>query len=143
VARNALQVIRAALNRFFWGEGHVAARRSPARVASPHRSTENNDRPPKVSISYLEIYNEVGYDLLDPAREVAALEHMPQVFFQEDEEGRLHLRNLSAHRAATEEDALNLVGWAFQLLGSNFRALQLFPAWTGALSTSLLHSICS
>ncbi len=96
-----------------------------------------------MSISYLEIYNEVGYDLLDPAREVAALEHMPQVFFQEDEEGRLHLRNLSAHRAATEEDALNLVGWAFQLLGSNFRALQLFPAWTGALSTSLLHSICS
>jgi hypothetical protein len=31
-----------------------------------------------VLVSYLEIYNEVGYDLLDPAREVAQLEDMPQ-----------------------------------------------------------------
>jgi hypothetical protein len=34
---------------------------------------------PQVFVSYLEIYNEVGYDLLDPAREVAQLEDMPQV----------------------------------------------------------------
>lgn len=34
--------------------------------------------PPQVLVSYLEIYNEVGYDLLDPAREVAQLEDMPQ-----------------------------------------------------------------
>lgn len=79
-----------------------------------------------MSISYLEIYNEVGYDLLDPAREVAALEDMPQVFFQEDEEGRLHLRNLSAHRAATEEDALNLVGLpSLRRFSGVFQALQL------------------
>lgn len=122
----------------------------------------------QVLISYLEIYNDVGYDLLDPAREVGALEDMPQarlrarsggggagagagqhmgckfalpraawaaalppgvqrsgglksaneasyarrpqVVVQEDDEGRIHLRNLSRHRAATEEEALNLVG---------------------------------
>jgi hypothetical protein len=33
----------------------------------------------RVSVSYLEIYNEVGYDLLDPSREVQALEDLPQV----------------------------------------------------------------
>jgi kinesin family protein 6/9 len=32
-----------------------------------------------VHISYLEIYNEVGYDLLDPTREVQAMEDLPQV----------------------------------------------------------------
>ena len=32
-----------------------------------------------------------------------------QVFVQEDEEGRAHLRNLSCHPAASEEEALNLV----------------------------------
>lgn len=32
----------------------------------------------QVHISYLEIYNEVGYDLLDPTREVQAMEDLPQ-----------------------------------------------------------------
>lgn len=33
----------------------------------------------QVHISYLEIYNELGYDLLDPTREVQAMEDLPQV----------------------------------------------------------------
>jgi kinesin family protein 6/9 len=33
----------------------------------------------QVHISYLEIYNEIGYDLLDPTREVQAMEDLPQV----------------------------------------------------------------
>jgi len=33
----------------------------------------------QVFISYLEIYNEIGYDLLDPTREVQAMEDLPQV----------------------------------------------------------------
>lgn len=32
----------------------------------------------QVFISYLEIYNEIGYDLLDPTREVQAMEDLPQ-----------------------------------------------------------------
>lgn len=36
----------------------------------------------QVYISYLEIYNEVGYDLLDPTREVQAMEDLPQVGLQ-------------------------------------------------------------
>ena len=30
-------------------------------------------------ISYLEIYNETGYDLLDPNREIEMLEDLPKV----------------------------------------------------------------
>ncbi len=32
-----------------------------------------------VTISYLELYNEEGYDLLDPTREVKRLEDLPKV----------------------------------------------------------------
>lgn len=33
----------------------------------------------QVHVSYLEIYNETGFDLLDPNREVKAMEDLPQV----------------------------------------------------------------
>lgn len=35
-----------------------------------------------------------------------------QVFVMEDDDGRMHVRNLSAHRTSNEEEALNLVGGA-------------------------------
>lgn len=63
----------------------------------------------QVHVSYLEIYNEVGYDLLDPDRDVRSLEDLPRVHVMEDDDGAAHMRNLSSHRAASEEDALNLV----------------------------------
>ena len=62
----------------------------------------------------MEIYNEVGYDLLAPAGEVRELEDLPRVAVREDEAGAVHLGHLSVHRASSEEDALNLVliaGW--------------------------------
>lgn len=64
-----------------------------------------------VHVSYLEIYQDVGYDLLDPKLETHAksLDDLPKVSLMEDEDGNIHLRNLSAHPAATEEDALNLL----------------------------------
>eukprot|EP00971_Amphidinium_carterae_P081934 1620969-Amphidinium_carterae.1 len=59
-------------------------------------------------ISYLEIYNDAGYDLL---RDDAAqkLEDLPKVTLREDEDGNIHLRNLSVNMAGSEEDALNLL----------------------------------
>ena len=63
----------------------------------------------QVHISYLEIYNETGYDLLNPDREVQMLEDLPKVAIMEDEESNIHMRNLSIHRANNEEEALNLV----------------------------------
>lgn len=45
-------------------------------ISSPHLTAH----PPQVHISYLELYNEVGYDLLDPGREEAqGLDKLPQV----------------------------------------------------------------
>ena len=60
-------------------------------------------------VSYLELYNEQGFDLLDPSHDTKALEDLPRVKMLEDEDGNFHLRNLSMHRAESEEDALNLL----------------------------------
>jgi kinesin family protein 6/9 len=62
-----------------------------------------------VQISYLEIYNESAYDLLDPSHDTKSLEDLPKVFMLEDENGVLHTRNLGIHPARSEEDALNLL----------------------------------
>lgn len=59
-------------------------------------------------MTYMEIYNEIGYDLLDPARNVRALEDLQRVAVREDEAGAVHLSHLSIHRANSEEEALNL-----------------------------------
>ncbi|XP_050021030.1 kinesin-like protein KIF6 isoform X2 [Alexandromys fortis] len=60
-------------------------------------------------ISYLEIYNECGYDLLDPRHEASTLEDLPKVTILEDPDQHIHLKNLSLHQATTEEEALNLL----------------------------------
>ncbi|XP_055492316.1 kinesin-like protein KIF6 isoform X2 [Leucoraja erinacea] len=60
-------------------------------------------------ISYLEIYNECGYDLLDPRHEASKLEDLPKVTIMEDSDQHIHLRNLSLHQANNEEDSLNLL----------------------------------
>lgn len=73
----------------------------------------------------MEIYNENGYDLLDPKHEAAKLEDLPSVFsfsslvlqifdcrkvlLMEDEDQNMHLKNLSIHAAQNEEEALNLL----------------------------------
>jgi kinesin family protein 6/9 len=62
-----------------------------------------------VHVSYLEIYNEIGYDLLDSSRDAKRLEDLPKVTLQEDEKERIHLRNLSVVPSASEEEALNLL----------------------------------
>ncbi|XP_059210074.1 LOW QUALITY PROTEIN: kinesin-like protein KIF6 [Centropristis striata] len=60
-------------------------------------------------ISYLEIYNEMGYDLLDSRHEASRLEDLPKVLIMEDPDQNIHLRNLSLQQAANEEEALNLL----------------------------------
>jgi len=57
-------------------------------------------------ISYLELYNENGYDLLDSRRGGdAASSAVPKVTMLEDEDGNLHF-----HPATSEEEALNVTG---------------------------------
>ncbi|XP_060101019.1 kinesin-like protein KIF6 [Heteronotia binoei] len=60
-------------------------------------------------ISYLEIYNECGYDLLDPRHEASRLEDLPKVTIMEDPDQNIHLKHLSLHQAINEEEALNLL----------------------------------
>ncbi|NXT38465.1 KIF6 protein, partial [Pelecanoides urinatrix] len=60
-------------------------------------------------VSYLEIYNECGYDLLDPRHEASRLEDLPKVAIMEDPDQNIHLKNLSLQQATNEEEALNLL----------------------------------
>ncbi|CAK6962119.1 kinesin-like protein KIF6 [Scomber scombrus] len=60
-------------------------------------------------ISYLELYNETGYDLLDSRHEASRLEDLPKVMIMEDPDQNIHLRNLSLQQSANEEEALNLL----------------------------------
>lgn len=71
-------------------------------------SFQKRDAQYRMYISYLEIYNDAGYDLLrdDSAQK---LEDLPKVELREDADGNIHLRNLSVNVAGTEEDALNLL----------------------------------
>uniref|UniRef100_A0A8D3AUG2 Kinesin family member 6 n=1 Tax=Scophthalmus maximus TaxID=52904 RepID=A0A8D3AUG2_SCOMX len=62
-----------------------------------------------IHISYLEIYNEMGYDLLDSRNEASRLEDLPRVAIMEDSDQNIHLRNLSLQQSANEEEALNLL----------------------------------
>ena len=74
-----------------------------------------------VRVSYLEIYNEVGYDLLGEATMAAAGEDLgrvgraagyddlPRVTMYDNEDGELVMRGLAAHPAESAEEALNLL----------------------------------
>lgn len=95
---------------------------------------KNPSRQILVHVSYLEIYNNQGYDLLDPNHEsTKTLEDLPKVSMLEDEDGNCHLRNLSMHLVHSEEDALNLL-----FLGDTNRAVSETPM---NLASSRSHCI--
>lgn len=73
-------------------------------------------------VSYLEVYNDNGYDLLDPKHEASKLEDLPKIGLMEDSDGNIHLKNLSLHQANNEEEALN---WLF--LGDTNRMIAETP----------------
>ncbi len=72
-------------------------------------------------VSYFELYNESGYDLLAHANhydedhdgdsniENLKIEDLPKVTMLEDEDGNYHFRNLSVNQVSNEEEALNLL----------------------------------
>lgn len=69
-------------------------------------------------VSYFELYNESGYDLLahvdnqngyNDNVEISKLDDLPKVTMLEDEDGNYHFRNLSVNQVSTEEEALNLL----------------------------------
>jgi len=62
-----------------------------------------------IFISYLEIYNDNGYDLLDPSHDSKKLEDLPKVVMHQDEYGNVHLKNLNEQACSTIDEALNLL----------------------------------
>ncbi|KAL4158279.1 hypothetical protein PRNP1_004057 [Phytophthora ramorum] len=60
-------------------------------------------------ISYLEIYNENVYDLLDRSHTDRPIEEWTKVLLMDDDEGDMHFRNLGVFEAVSEEEALNLL----------------------------------
>ena len=102
-----------------------------------------------VHVSYMEIYNEKGYDLLDAGGmaqggDAAAMmqpavqdyDELPRVRFLEDEAGHFHFTNLSAHRAASEEEALSLL-----FLGDTNRAIRETPMNLASTRSHCIFSI--
>lgn len=67
----------------------------------------SSDKTYSCYVSYLEIYNQSGYDLL--TNNISSFEDIPKVTMLEDEFGYFHFKNLSVHPVASEEDALNLL----------------------------------
>ncbi len=62
-----------------------------------------------VYASYLEIYNECGYDLLERKHAETDFEKWSKISLFEDRQQNLHLKNLSIHTVENEQDALNLL----------------------------------
>ena len=79
---------------------------------------DRSDCSRSAHVSYMEIYNEQGFDLLNESSGAKNLQDLPRVRMMEDEHGNFHLRNLSMHRATSEEEALNLL-----FLGDTNRAI--------------------
>ncbi|NXA46030.1 KIF6 protein, partial [Nothocercus julius] len=74
-----------------------------------HQLQKDSSKVYTTHVSYLEIYNECGYDLLDPRHEASRLDDLPKVTIMEDPDQNIHLKNLSLQQAANEEEALNLL----------------------------------
>nr|XP_016846170.1 PREDICTED: kinesin-like protein KIF6 isoform X4 [Anolis carolinensis] len=74
-----------------------------------HQLQKDSSMVYTIHISYLEIYNECGYDLLDPRHEASKLEDLPRVTIMEDPDQNIHLKHLSLQQATNEEEALNLL----------------------------------
>eukprot|EP00929_Paragymnodinium_shiwhaense_P076615 TRINITY_DN39414_c0_g1_i1.p1 TRINITY_DN39414_c0_g1~~TRINITY_DN39414_c0_g1_i1.p1 ORF type:complete len:872 (+),score=222.76 TRINITY_DN39414_c0_g1_i1:87-2702(+) len=81
----------------------------PRTISYIFRAFQQGGANYRLYVSYLEIYNDAGYDLLTRAEGTTQLEDLPKVALREDEDGNIHLRNLSVNMAQKEEDALNLL----------------------------------
>ena len=63
----------------------------------------------KIYVSYLEIYNENAYDILDKSKGSKTLEQWGKVTVQDDADGEAQLNNLRVYECISEEQALSLL----------------------------------
>jgi len=76
----------------------------------------------KIFASYLEIYNECGYDLLERKHASTDFEKWSKISLFEDKNQNLHLKNLSIHTVENEQEALNLL-----IIGNYIRKISSTP----------------
>ncbi|XP_013389271.1 kinesin-like protein KIF16B isoform X2 [Lingula anatina] len=115
---------------------------APRALSMIYKALESRqDEDISVHISYMEIYQEVGYDLLNPgARTNSLVTPFPKVVVVEGPKGSCIVRNLSSHMAANEEVAQNLLlqGQANRKVGEtpmNQRSSRSHAVFTVTLST--------
>ena len=72
---------------------------------------DRTDQDITVHISYFEIYNETGYDLLNPASRLESLLYtsLPKISIRERGDGQFVTHNLTSHLAADEQIAHHLL----------------------------------
>jgi flagellar motility protein MotE (MotC chaperone) len=87
------------------------AERITASVATPGAPPSEEVRIPgvKMHVSYMEIYNENVYDLLDDRNGDKPIELWERITVREGKDGELHLKNLRQYQVNTERDVLNLL----------------------------------
>lgn len=83
--------------------------RSISYIYDKIKNRENQDI--SVHISYFEIYNEIGYDLLNPASRLESLLYtgLPRISVRERGDGNFVTHNLTSHLAADEDIAQHLL----------------------------------
>jgi kinesin family protein 6/9 len=63
----------------------------------------------KVFVSFLEIYNENAYDILDKNKQKKSLENWSKILIQDDEFGEAKMQNLRVFECESEDQALSLL----------------------------------
>ncbi|TNV82535.1 hypothetical protein FGO68_gene10349 [Halteria grandinella] len=76
----------------------------------------------KVYVSYFEIYNEHGYDLLDRKHAETPFDKWNKINLYEDSGQNLHLKNLTIHQCTCEQDAIDLL-----MMGNFIRQVSATP----------------
>jgi len=69
----------------------------------------NKDIQYNLYVSFMEIYNEHAFDLLEKKHMEQTMEKWSKVSFMEDDDGNVHMKNLSVHHVRTEQDAIDLL----------------------------------
>lgn len=84
------------------------------------KRSENCDY--QIYVSYMEIYNENAYDLLDKKHLETPIENWNKIILFEDDFGNIHLKNISVHDCQNEQEGIDLL-----MMGNFIRQVSATP----------------
>lgn len=94
---------------------------------------EKTDFDFNVYVTFMEIYNESGYDILATKHAEEPMEKWTKIQLYEDVSGNLHLKNLSIHQIYSEQEGIDLM-----MMGNFIRHVSATPS---NLASSRSHCI--